>query len=282
MINKPRRPWIAALLTLVTRGLGHLYSGNLRRGLILFGIDQLLLLSFAASILVITPNLIILTMILTGSLAFVGFCVVDAVLIARQGKANYELKKYNRWFAYVGYFVVLSLLFSTIVSSIIKANFVEAFKIPSGAMVPTVLIGDHLLADKFVYKTNDPKRGDIVIFPCPEDPSRTFIKRLIAVEGDVVEIRNKKLFINEREQQEEYIVNTDPHIRTDQRDNYGPLKVPPGQLFFMGDNRDQSYDSRFYGFVPKDTIKGKAVMLYWSWNYENNSVRWNRIGKQVQ
>lgn len=282
MINKPRKPWVAGLLTILTRGLGHLYAGNPKRGLILFGIEQCLLIVFAVSALIIAPTLFSMAVALIGGLAFTVFCVVDAASIAKGKKENYELAKYNRWFAYVGYVVVLSFLVSTLLSAGVKASLVQAYKIPSGAMIPTLLVGDHLLANKFIYKTEEPKRGDIIIFPYPEDPSRDFIKRLIAVEGDIIEMKNKRLYINSKEQSEPYIINTDSGGPRDQRDNFGPVTVPPGKLFFMGDNRDQSYDSRFWGYVPKDTIKGKAMSLYWSWDNVTHKVRWDRIGKLLQ
>ncbi len=281
MTGKPRRPWLAALLTLLTRGLGHLYVGNPRRGLILCGIEQLCTVALVA-IIIIVPNKLSLLFAVFGGIAYIAYCIFDAVSIAKKNKDNYELKKYNRWFVYIGYVIIMSVLVSTLVSAGIKANLVESFKIPSGAMIPTLLIGDRLLANKFIYKTTEPKRRDIIIFPYPDDPSRTFVKRLIAVEGDVVEIRNKKLFVNGKEQEEPYIINTDSGISKETRDNFGPITVPPGKLFFMGDNRDQSYDSRFYGYVSKDTITGKAIILYWSWNKETSTVRWDRIGKLVK
>ncbi len=282
MTNKPRRPWIAALLTLLTRGLGHLYSGSPKRGLILFGIEQCLLIVFAVSVLIIVPNPASLVFALVGGLAFIVFCVVDAVSIAKKHKENYEVAKYNRWFVYVGYVVVLSFLVSTLVSAGVKANLIRAYNISSGAMMPTLLLGDHILVNKLIYKTAEPKRGDIIIFPYPEDPSRAWLKRLIAVEGDIVEIRDKRLYINGKEQSEPYKINTDSSSFRDPRDNFGPVTIPPGKLFVMGDNRDQSYDSRFWGYVPKDTIEGKVMSLYWSWDKVNREVRWDRIGKPVQ
>ena len=182
---------------------------------------------------------------------------------------------------YAGYVIGLSFLLSMLVSAVVKANLVQAYKIPSGAMIPTLLIGDHVLANKFIYKITEPKRGDIIIFPYPEDPSRDFVKRLVAVGGDVIEMKQKRLYINGREQLEHYEIHSDPINRRDARDNFGPYTVPPGKLFFLGDNRDQSYDSRFWGYVPKNTIKGKVMSLYWSWDKENNKVRWDRIGKLI-
>ena len=149
-------------------------------------------------------------------------------------------------------------------------------------MIPTVLVGDQIIANKYIYKTAEPRRGDIIIYPYPEDPSRIFVKRLIAIEGDIVETINKRLYLNGKEQSEPYIINSDRGHIEDTRDNFGPVTVPSGMLCFMGDNRDQSYDSRFYGFVPKKTIKGKAISIYWSWDAVSHTVRWDRIGKLIK
>ncbi len=280
MNNKPRRPWIAALSTFAARGLGHLYAGEPRRGIIWFVIEKILVVVFAALVIVVKPSAILLLLAVLGSFAYTIFCAIDAARIARTKNERYELTKYNRWFAYLGYFVVMSLLISSLLSAVIKLNFVEAYKIPSGAMIPTLLVGDHLLADKHIYKTSNPDRGDIIIFPYPEDPKRNFIKRLIGVEGDVVELRGGKLYLNGSEQAETYLNKTDNEGITSR--GYGPVTVPAGMLFFLGDNRENSMDSRVYGFVPRSSIKGKAISLYWSWDKENHDVRWNRIGKIVR
>ncbi|MFA5072482.1 MAG: signal peptidase I [Nitrospirota bacterium] len=281
-MNKPRKPWIAAISTLLTRGLGHLYAGNLKRGLILFFIEQCLLIAFAVSVLIIVPSVAFLVFACIGSIAYVVFCAVDASLIARRKKEIYELTSYNKWYVYAGYFVVCSVLVSSFMSTGVKTYITQAYKIPSGAMMPTLLIGDHLLANKFLYRSTEPRCGDIIIFPFPEDPSRDFVKRLVAVEGDVIEIKDKRLYLNGKMQSEPYVINTDSGGTREQRDNFGPATVPPGKLFFLGDNRDYSYDSRFYGYVPRDTIKGKVISLYWSWDHDQRTVRWDRIGKPIQ
>ena len=222
MNNKPRRPWVAAILTLIFRGLGHLYSGAPKRGLILFAIEQVLLITFAVIALVIVLNTTFLIIGIIIGFAFTIFCVVDAISIANKNKEAYELAKYNRWFVYVGYVVAFSFLVSMLVSSVVKANLVQAYKIPSGAMIPTLLIGDHIFANKFIYKTTEPKRGDIIIFPFPEDTSRDFVKRLVAVEGDVIEMKLKRFYINGKEQLEHYKIHTDSGGHRDARDNFGP------------------------------------------------------------
>jgi signal peptidase I len=126
-----------------------------------------------------------------------------------------------------------------------------------------------------------PKRGDIVVFIYPEDRSKDFIKRLIGLPGDTIEIRNKQIILNGLPWSDAHGVNVDNLIipgSVQPRDNFGPVTVPEGSLFVMGDNRDESYDSRFWGFVPMKEVLGKALIIYWSWNHEDHGVRWNRIG----
>lgn len=152
-------------------------------------------------------------------------------------------------------------------------------------MMQTLLIGDHIIADKLIYKTSEPRRGDIVIFPFPEDPSKDFIKRLIALSGETIEIIDKKIFINGNLLIEPYVTHTDKRFipkDLQPRDNFGPTTIPDDSVFVMGDNRDNSYDSRFYGFVKKSSIKGKAIIIYWSWDNEAFGVRWNRIGTKIK
>jgi len=281
MNNKPRRPWIAAISSFAARGLGHVYAGEPTRGIIWFLTEKILVVVFAVLVIVVEPSPVFLLLAVLGSFAYTILCAVDAARIAKKKNENYELAKYNRWFTYLGYFAVTSLLISSLMSTLIKSNIVEAFKIPSGAMIPTLLIGDHLLADKHIYKTSNPNRGDIIIFPYPEDPKRNFIKRLIAIEGDVVELRDGRLYLNGNEQAETYVNMNDSGSITS-RGNYGPFTVPSGMLFFLCDNRERSMDSRVYGFVQRSTIKGKALSLYWSWDSENHKVRWDRLGQVVR
>ncbi len=185
---------------------------------------------------------------------------------------------------------------------IIRPFIVQAFKIPSGSMLPTLLIGDHLLVNKFLVGTTveipftnvtlfympglrSPERGDIVVFKYPEEPNRDFIKRVIAVEGDIIEGQNKKVFVNGKEANEPYVQYVDRGVRPaslDRRDNFGPEIVPKGKLFTMGDNRDASYDSRFWGYVDRKELRGKAFIIYWSWDSNNSSPRLGRIGKLIE
>jgi len=189
---------------------------------------------------------------------------------------------------------VEAILLAILLALFIRTFIVQAFKIPSGSMENTLLIGDHILVNKFIYGirmpfTNqtlipikDPQRGDIVVFKFPGDPKVDYIKRVVGLPGDVIEEHNKQVFVNGKPDQNPYAIHKDPYtIRSTYppRDNFDPITVPPDSLFVMGDNRDNSNDSRFWGFVNYDKLRGKAFMIYWSWDSDDFSVRWRRIGK---
>ncbi len=192
---------------------------------------------------------------------------------------------------------VEALVIALILALFIRTFFVQAFKIPTGSMLETLQIGDHILVNKFIYgvklpfiqKTiipvTTPEREDIVVFIYPEDKSKDFIKRVVGVSGDVIHIKDKKLFVNGKHLTGPY--EQHKHTETlpgnlNNRDNFGPITVPADKLFVMGDNRDNSHDSRFWGFVPLKAVKGKAFIIYWSWDKENFGVRWNRLGNLLK
>ncbi len=182
-----------------------------------------------------------------------------------------------------------AIVIAVLLALFIRTFVVQAFKIPSGSMKPTLLVGDHILVNKFIYgvkipftdksliELSQPKRGDVVVFKYPLDPKKDYIKRVIGLPGDKVELVNKKLLINGRP-------TADPHasysIYGNLR-NFGPVSVPVDHLFVMGDNRDESSDSRVWGFVPFAYLKGKAFLIYWSWDRSNFGVRWRRVGDIV-
>ena len=180
---------------------------------------------------------------------------------------------------------------------IIRTFVVQAFKIPSGSMEPTLEIGDHILVNKFIYGTKipftsinlipweNPKRGDVIVFIYPLEPEKDFIKRVIAVGGDTVKIVNKKLYINGAEVPDPHAVYKEDTVfpgDVQKRDNFGPITIPQGKLFVLGDNRDRSLDSRFWGFVPLADVKGRAFIIYWSWDRQETMVRWKRLGQLIR
>jgi len=187
-----------------------------------------------------------------------------------------------------------AILVAILIALFIRTFVVQAFKIPSGSMKQTLLIGDHILVSKFIYgvkipywnKTiialKTPQRDDIIVFKYPVDPNKDFIKRVVGVGGDVVESRDKQLYVNHKRVNHDFGVHSDPRILSGAnkpRDNFGPLTVPENSLFVMGDNRDESFDSRFWGFVDLKAVNGKAFIVYWSWDKQNFGVRWKRLGQ---
>lgn len=189
-----------------------------------------------------------------------------------------------------------SIIIAVILAMVIRTFVVQAFKIPSGSMEETLAIGDHILVSKFLYgtkipftntrlvKIRDPQRGDVVVFEYPEDPSKDFIKRVIGTPGDTVQVINKKVYINGKHYENPHEVHKEKDIipkEQNPRDNTDLITVPANSYFVMGDNRDRSYDSRFWKFVKNEQIKGLAFIKYWSWDKENFRVRWRSIGKLI-
>jgi signal peptidase I len=189
-----------------------------------------------------------------------------------------------------------AIVVALVLALLIRTFVVQAFKIPSGSMEPTLEIGDHILVNKFIYGIKipfthlsfgawtQPKRGEVIVFIYPLEPEKDFIKRVIGVPGDTVRIVNKKLYINGAEAQDPHAVYKEDTLLpgdAQKRDNFGPITVPPGKIFVLGDNRDRSLDSRFWGFVPLEDVKGKAFIIYWSWDRQETNVRWKRLGRLI-
>jgi len=202
-----------------------------------------------------------------------------------QGKKKHIVREYAE-----------SIIIAIVLALIIRTIVVQAFKIPSGSMEDTLLIGDHLLVNKFIYgmqipfidkrilKIRDPRRGDVIVFEYPEDTSKDFIKRVIGTPGDEVQVINKAVYVNGKIYMNKHEVHKESETfpqSQNPRDNTKLIKVPAGSYFVMGDNRDRSYDSRFWGFVKDEKIKGLAFIKYWSWNSEKWRVRWDRIGRLI-
>lgn len=207
-----------------------------------------------------------------------------------------------------------AIIIAMILAFTIRVFFVQAFKIPSGSMIPSLQIGDHILVNKMAYgiqlpqdcefdisfppmtcySTNlliefdSPDHGDVIVFRYPEDEEKDFIKRIVGLPGDIIKIRNKVIYVNGKQLDDHpWTQRIDPGIldgRITPRDNLDPITVPPDSYFVMGDNRDQSLDSRFWGYVQKHKIKGRAFLVYWSWKGQGSIsewVRWDRIGKII-
>lgn len=213
------------------------------------------------------------------------------------------IKKKNMVREYIEAFTIAILL-----ALFIRTFIIQAFKIPSGSMKSTLLIGDHLLVNKFIYgikvpftdryiiQFKTPERGDVIVFKWPEDESKDFIKRVIGIEGDIIEIKDNTLTINNRKVGSRYLgkysaINASQHDLYEEildnarysilnkkagHEDYGPVTVPEDSLFVLGDNRNNSQDSRYWGFVKTNKVKGKAMIIYWSW------PNWNRFLKIIK
>jgi signal peptidase I len=187
---------------------------------------------------------------------------------------------------------VEAALWALILTLFLRAFVIQAFRIPSESMMETLLVGDFLFVNKFEYGPKipfthvrlpglrDPKRGDVIVFQWPQDPSKDFIKRCVARGGETIEIKDKAVAVDGRVLNEPYAVHSDPNVKPagfDARDNYGPFTVPKGEMFMMGDNRDNSNDSRYWGTLDMDLVKGRAMFIYWSWDGQKNWPRWSRL-----
>ena len=184
--------------------------------------------------------------------------------------------------------IIKVVIIALLIAIVIRSFIIQPYIIPSGSMLNTLQVGDRLFVTKFSYgihlpfvekeiiSLGEPKHGDIIVFPFPNDKSVDYIKRVVGVPGDVIEIRDKQLYRNGQAVREDYIIHSDPHMVA-RRDTMKPVLVPPGKVFVMGDNRDYSEDSRFWGFVDKDTIHGRASIIYWS-SIDFVNIKWDRIG----
>jgi len=190
---------------------------------------------------------------------------------------------------------VESIGWALLIALAVRSSVVQAFWVPSGSMLPTIQIGDHIFVNKLAYtlrlplietavaQVGEPQRGDVVVFVSPVDHQTDLIKRIVAVAGDKVEIKSKHLYVNGEPVPDSHAYFTDSYVSANgPRDNLGPLVVPEGKVFVMGDNRDRSYDSRFWGFANVADIKGKATFVYWSWDKSQHWPRLDRLGHFIE
>ncbi len=273
-MEKKRNPWLAGLLSFLTVGLGQIYCGKLKKAIIqvtilFLGINSILYLFFVESI---KPFNIIIPLIFL--IVYYSYSIIDAFILARKEK-TIILRSYNKLYVYFVYPVVIVIVFSYINYFFERY---EIFKISAVSMENTLLVGDYFYGDKKAYIDSPPQRGDLVLFFYPLDKVTKYIKRCVAIPGDTLQIRDRIIFVNCIKQKvPETVKFINDKIRPrgaggfNSPDNYGPYIVPDGHFFMMGDNRDNSSDSRFWGSVPEELIIGKASTIYWSKD-------WSRIG----
>lgn len=280
-----RKPWVAVFLSMIMPGMGQVYCGDIVNGIvIMLAITMCSSLWMFAMIRQGTLVIPFFAMMWGVVLLATVFAAIDAYRRAKRTRYDYKLKEYNRLGIYLALFWIAGA--GTIgYTAIVKKNICEAFYIPVNSMSPTIMQGDRALADKMVYTRNDPQRGDVVLFKNPKNRRINFIKRIVALGGDTLEVKNSMLIINGQTlktewaekntiQQKDKEIEGDVFWETNGNARYkvfiseggkdfGPVTIPPYHCFLMGDNRNHSWDSRDFGALSLGAIKGKFRSIYW-------------------
>ncbi len=289
---KKRKPWLAFLFSLVCPGLGQLYNGNLRIPAIAFVLS--VMLALVMNIYLFGTLKMLAIAIGIGFVIDIVFAIHAYVEAKRLGEV--QLRPFQRWWAYLLFIVVLYGLPDGY-GFLMPTRF-QSYEIPSESMVPTLLVGDRLVADGWAFWRKEPKAGEIVVFDYPRDPSIKYVKRLVGMPGDVVEMRDGVLYVNAQKieqtnpvpdgdyftvYQEEFPGN--PHALRRSKlggaANFAPVTVPADSYFMVGDNRDRSSDSRVWGFVKRKELLARMAFVYFSRDPVTGKIRWDRIGAAV-
>lgn len=270
-ILKKRRPIIAGILSCSTPGLGQLYNGQLKRAFYFYIISIIGVFAIAATNIFSTFQGMILALI-AGILYFI-IVVIDAIYCAIKIKQA-DIRPFHRWYIYL---IIIAIQIFAVQPMLRELIPYEAYKMPAFSMEPTLKVGDHFIVDGSQYSKNSPQRYDIVVFRYPVDPKKDFIKRVIGLPGERVDIAEKRIFIDKNQISNDFLLLDDSSKQPSSTNNkyyFGPVIVPSGKYFVLGDNLDHSYDSRFWGFVDDSDLKGKVLYIYWSNDRE-------RIGKKI-
>ena len=304
--TKKRKPLNAIVLSLIMPGLGHVYCGRIVKGLLLAFLSGIFVPIILITLMLnYSPiKITIIGMSIFGSLVVELIAIIDSYYVARHTKLDYELKEYNRWYVYL-LLILISMGGSTEVASNVRSNYFEAFRVPVASNYPTIVPGDRFLANKVAYKKTDPKRADLIVFLNPENRRINYIKRVVAVAGDTVEIKDGRLYVNDQKLPRRQLpqstldkirikvkaeplqgdvfeeINGDakykiflakpPHDKASP--DFAKITVPEHHCFVLGDNRNLTRDSRHFGPVPLTTIKGRADYLYCP------AKDWSRFGR---
>jgi signal peptidase I len=294
IVSGERKPWLAALLSLAgTSGLGQLYNGRgWKAAAFALGLPVVAALWFLAALRSGRAGHFFGTLLLLLAAWVMG--VVDAFVDARR-LGDAPRPWYSRWWALVGAYTLATLVLPAVTIALIRTT-IAAYKNPTGSMEPTLLVGDHLLADQTAYgvrfplvdrpitASRVPERGDLAVFRYPPNPDRSFIKRVIGLPGETVEIRGRVVRVNGQPLEEPYVKFLRDEVES-KSDDWGPVTVPPGQVFVLGDNRDNSNDSRHFGAVPVSDFTGKVKLVYFSIDERDDHdrhIRWGRVGLTVR
>lgn len=296
-----RRSWLAVLLSIIVPGLGQLYNGQARKAVLFY---LLVLATALASLLILVfLPLAPLNVALPVALFAGGYLYVlwDAGVTADRTR-EIRLRRYNRWYVYGAIVLICSFGLQPLMLRTARARLAEAFTISSGSMAPTLLRGDYLLVGKTGPRSAPPRRFSLAVFVPPGPPRGLFIKRIVGLPGDTLEMRDKVLYLDGGKVDEPYTLHDDsldvfsPAMNWERqylaepadtagyrptRDSWGPLVVPPSSYFVLGDNRDESEDSRYFGLVPAVDVVGVPGHIYFS-RVPGGGIRWSRIGQSVR
>jgi signal peptidase I len=305
-INKTRKALVAVVLSLIMAGLGHVYCGRIVRGIVLAFLSSVFIPLFfgVLSVSQSSVRIAVITTSLFAMLVVWLIAIVDSWYTARRTTDSYVLKDYNKWYVYV-ILILMSTGSSITIAFHVRSNLVEAFRVPAASNYPTIVPGDRVLANKLAYKRRDPQRGDLVVFISPDNRRVNYIKRVVAVAGDTVEIKDNELYINDQKldlhrlpdstldkirikiggkllegdvyeetngagKYKIFLAKT-PYDRASS--DFAKTAVPKNHCFVLGDNRSNSEDSRHFGAVPLATIRGRADFLYCP------AKDWSRFGR---
>jgi signal peptidase I len=304
--TKKRKPLTAVILSLIMPGLGHVYCGRIVKGLILVLLSSIFIPVIFGTLSVSRSSVRIAVIIvaLIASLIVWLVAVIDSWYTAKHTSADYVLKDYNKWYVYV-LLILMSTGSSTQIAFNVKSSVIEAFRVPVASNYPTIVPNDRFLANKLAYNNTDPKRGDLIVFINPENRRQNYIKRVVAVAGDTVEIIDNEVYVNEQQLERQrlpqsvldnikikvhgkslegdvfYEINGEakykiflakpPHDQVSH--NFSKITVPLYHCFVLGDNRNSTRDSRHVGAIPLATIKGRADYLYFP------AKDWSRFGR---
>ena len=303
--TKKRKPLNAIVLSLIMPGLGHVYCGRIVKGLLLTFLSSIFVPIILITLMFDFPiKMVIIGMSILCSLVVGLIAIIDSYYVAKHTRLDYELKEYNRWYVYL-LLILISTGGSTEVASNVKLNYFEAFRVPVAANYPTIVPNDRFLANKLAYRSKYPKKGDLIVFINPENRHQNYIKRIIAIAGDTIEIRDNQVYINDQQLERQKLpqsvldnirikiqgeplegdvfeeINGDAKYRIflakpphDQASHdLAKITVPAHHCFVLGDNRNLTRDSRHVGPIPLATIKGRADYLYCP------AKDWSRLGK---
>jgi signal peptidase I len=305
-IENKRWPWVAVTLSVIMTGLGHIYCGRIVRGLVLTFISCIFI-PFIFGILSVSHSTIRIAVIIAALLASSViwlFAIIDSGYIAKRTTQNYTPKDYNRWYVYV-ILILMGTGGSSQIAFNVRTIFLEAFRVPVASNYPTIIPNDRFLANKIAYKNSDPQKGDLIVFINPQDRRQNYIKRVVAVAGETVEIRNDELYVNDQKLPrqklpESTLDNIRIKVKTDKIEtlegnvfeetngeakykiflaehktpgDFAKITVPEHHCFVLGDNRNLSKDSRHFGPVLLATVKGRADYLYFP------AKDWSRFGR---